>query len=139
LESTREGEPTVSYSHKRVIIIEPVADSRPVKKFFANDLALSKALADSPLGRAGIAKFNKNLGRKILVITLEDKPSIELSTLLSITVLVTWTIKCQLPVNPSKSLGVIRPMGEDISNEELAEALGLAGYDGAVAEREREN
>jgi len=77
-----------SDSFGRVIIIEPVADARPVEKFFSNDLALSKALAESLFGRAGIAKFSKNLGRKILVITLEDKPGVEMSALLSTTT--TW-------------------------------------------------
>ncbi len=119
----------------RVVIVEPVADDRPVEKFFSNDIALSKALAESPFGRAGIAKFNKNLGRKLLVITLQDEPGIEISVLLNTTQLGSWTIKCRVPINHSKSVGVIGPMGEDVTNEELAEALALAGYTGATAER----
>jgi hypothetical protein len=58
LETTREGKSAASDPLKRVIIIEPVAAARPVEKFFANDLAFSKALADF-FDRARIAKFNK--------------------------------------------------------------------------------
>ena len=139
LELTKERESLApsynSTGSERVIIIEPVADAHPVEKFFSNDLALSRALADSPFGRAGIAKFSKNLGRKILVIALKDEPEVGMSALLSVTQLGSWTIKCRVPVNHCKSVGVIGPMGEDVTNNELAEALDLAGYSGVSAER----
>jgi hypothetical protein len=74
-----------SSSTSKVIIIEPVADDRPVEKFFANDIVLSKALARSLFDRAGIAKFSKNLGCKILVLTSKDEPELEMSVLLRTT------------------------------------------------------
>ena len=72
---------------------------------------------------------------QILVVTLEGEPGVEMSVLLSTTQLGSWTIKCHVPVNHSKSIGVIGPMGKNIANEELAEALALAGHTGATADR----
>jgi hypothetical protein len=131
----QETEPAAPNSYGKVIIIEPVADTHPVEKFFSNDLTLSKALADSPFGRAGIAGFSKNLGRKILVVTFERELGTGMTSLLNINRLASWTIKCRLPVNLVRSVGVIGPLGEDVLNEDLAEALVLAGHNGATAER----
>ena len=46
-----------------------------------------------------------------------------------------WTIKCCLPINFTKSIGVIGPIGNDISGGDLEEALALAGFGGSTAER----
>jgi hypothetical protein len=66
---------------------------------------------------------------------LKDEPEVEMSVLLSTIQLGSWTIKCHVPMNHSKSIGVIGPMGKDIANEELAEALAIAGRTGITAER----
>jgi len=131
----QKTEPAAPNLFGKVIIIEPVADTHPVDKFFSNDLTLSKALADSPFGRAGIAGFSKNLGHKILVVTFERELGTGMASLLNINRLASWTIKCRLPVNLVRSVGVIGPLGEDVSKEDLAEALVLAGHSGATAER----
>ena len=130
-----EIEPDMTNSLGKVIIVEPVADTRPVEKFFSNDLTLSKALASSPFGRAGIAGVSKNLGRRILVITLEKEPGEMMPSLLEVNQLASWTIKCRLPVNFTKSIGVIGPLGNDVSGGDLEEALALAGFGGCTAER----
>jgi hypothetical protein len=43
-----------------VLLVEPIPDERPISKFFSNDLALSKALATSPFGKAGIFQIRKD-------------------------------------------------------------------------------
>jgi hypothetical protein len=53
-----EIEPTAPNSYWKVIIIEPVAYTLSVDEYFSNDLTVSKALADSSYGRAGIAGFS---------------------------------------------------------------------------------
>ena len=58
-----------------------------------------------------------------------------MASLLNINRLASWAIKCRLPVNLVRSVGVIGPLGEDVSKEDLAEALVLAGHSGATAER----
>jgi len=130
-----ESELAASSSFGKVIIIEPVAGAHPVDKFFSNDLTLSKALANSPFGRAGIAGFSKNLGQKILVVTFERELCTEVASLLRINQLASWNIKCRLPVSFVRSVGVIGPLGEDVLNEDLVEALVLAGHSNATAER----
>jgi hypothetical protein len=130
-----ETEPAAPNSYGKVIIIEPFADTHPVDKFFSNDLTLSKALADSPFGRAGIAGFSKNLVHQILVATFERELGTGMSCLLNINLLALWTIKCHLPVNLVRSVGVIGPLGEDVLNKDLAEALVLARHSNAMAER----
>ncbi|KAF2363394.1 hypothetical protein FHG87_005842 [Trinorchestia longiramus] len=41
-------------------------------KFFANDLAISKVLAGSDLGKEGVANIRKNIERKVLVVTMTE-------------------------------------------------------------------
>jgi hypothetical protein len=129
-----ETECAAPNSYGKVIIIEPLADTHLVDKFFSNDLTLSKALADSLFARAGIAGFSKNLGRKILV-SFERELRTGMSSLLNINWFASWTIKCCLPVNFARSVCVIGPLGEDVLNEDLAEALVLAGHRGTMVER----
>jgi hypothetical protein len=126
---------TTNNSLGKVIVIEPIADLCPVEKFFSNDLTLSKALANSPFGKAGIATVSKNLSRKILVITFEKEPGFSMASLLKVDQLASWKIRCRLPVNLTKSVGVIGPLGDDVSNNDLSEALALAGYNDVTAER----
>ncbi|KAF2365173.1 CCR4-NOT transcription complex subunit 11 [Trinorchestia longiramus] len=55
-----------------IILVEPsMEDEAKTKKILANDVALSKALANSALGIAGISNIKKNLGRNILVVTMK--------------------------------------------------------------------
>ena len=122
-QENEEIEPTTSNnSLGRVVIIEPIADLCPVEKFFSNDLTLSKALANSPFGKAGISMVNKNLSRKILVVTFEKEPGCRMATLLKVDQLASWKIRCCLPVNLTKSVGVIGPLGGDVANNDLSEA-----------------
>ncbi|KAF2356804.1 hypothetical protein FHG87_012441 [Trinorchestia longiramus] len=44
-------------------------------------------------------------------------------------------VKCWLSASQSTSVGIIGPFDEDISNEDLTEALKEAGFNGAVVER----
>ncbi|KAF2364085.1 hypothetical protein FHG87_005157 [Trinorchestia longiramus] len=55
-----------------IILMEPsLEDEAKNEKFLANDMALSKALANSAFGTAGISNIKKNLGRNILVVTMK--------------------------------------------------------------------
>lgn len=125
-----------------VILIEPVSlvdggDPQPsqvdLKRFLSNDLVLSKALANSLLGRTGIASISKNIARNLLVVTMKASPDV--SRLLEVEKLGSWRVKCRLPANHATSVGVIGPFGGEVSNEELTEALTSEGYQGAIAER----
>jgi hypothetical protein len=131
----RESELAASSLSGDVIIIEPVADAQLVDKFFSNDLTLSKALAESPFGRAGIAGFSKNLGQKIIVVTFERELGTEMASLLRINQLASWNIKCHLLVSFVRSVGVIGPLGKDVSTEDLVEALVPARHRNATVER----
>jgi hypothetical protein len=79
--------------------------------------------------------MSKNLGRKILVITFQNEPGDKMPTLLKVNQLASWKIKCRLPINFTKLVGVIGPLGDDISDSDLNEALALAGFGTATAER----
>jgi hypothetical protein len=76
------------------IIVEPLANEKPVSKFFSNDVALGKALVDSPFGRAGIEKISKNLKHNLLVITLKQTAFITDKVLLSVSKIGSWNVKC---------------------------------------------
>ncbi|KAF2345237.1 Ribonuclease H domain [Trinorchestia longiramus] len=116
-----------------VVLVQPV-DDPPNKSFLSNEVKLAKALAASTFGNWGIGKITKNLGRNLLVITM-DRHYEDPSELLKTTEIGPWKVKCRLPANQSTSVGVIGPFGEDTSNEDLTEALKEAGFEVALAER----
>ena len=118
-----------------VVIIEPVPDERPITKFLANDLALSKALATSYFGTIGVKGVQKNVGKNLLIVTMDMQDSKCLAELLSTSQIGSWKVKCQLPLNHTVSAGVIGPFGDETLEEELTQELQLAGYDGATAVR----
>ncbi|KAF2354681.1 hypothetical protein FHG87_014563 [Trinorchestia longiramus] len=116
-----------------VVLVQPVDDPTN-KSFLSNEIKLAKALAASNFGNWSIDKINKNLGRNLLVVTMErhyDNPS----ELLKITEIGPWKVKYRLPASQSTSVGVIGPFNKDTSNEDLTEALKDAGFNGAGAER----
>lgn len=136
------SEPTIdiSDSNPKIIIIEPVPDSdgpnaRPLHKFFANEISTSTALANSPFGKAGISHITRNPKRQLLVVTMKKDCPTNLNHLLQITNLGSWQVKCRLPLNQTICAGVIGPVGEDISNEELTTALRESGNTDVTAER----
>ncbi|KAF2354350.1 Palmitoyltransferase DHHC domain [Trinorchestia longiramus] len=116
-----------------VVLVQPV-DDPPNKSFLSNEIKLAKALAASTFGNWGIGKITKNLGRNLLVVTM-DRHYEDPLELLKITEIGPWKVKCQFPANQSTSVGVIGPFGEYTSNEDLTEALKEAGFKGALAER----
>ncbi|KAF2356681.1 Endonuclease/exonuclease/phosphatase [Trinorchestia longiramus] len=116
-----------------VVLVQPVDDPTN-KSFLSNEIKLAKALAASTFGNWGIGKITKNLGRNLLVVTM-DRHYEDPSELLKITEIGPWKVKCRLPASQSPSVGVIGPFGADTSNEDLTEALKEAGFKGALAER----
>ncbi|KAF2355924.1 Ribonuclease H domain [Trinorchestia longiramus] len=118
-----------------IILVEPsMEDEAKNKKFLANDLALSKALANSAFGKAGISYVKKNQGRNILVVTMK-KHYEDVSPFLIVLEIGAWKVKCHLPANQITSVGAIGPFGKDTSSEELTEALIDAGFGGVTVER----
>ncbi|KAF2368491.1 hypothetical protein FHG87_000743 [Trinorchestia longiramus] len=118
-----------------IILVEPsMEDEAKNKKILANDVALSKALADSALGIAGISNIKKILGRNILAVTMK-KHYEDVSPFLSVLEIGAWEVKCRLPANQITSVGAIGPFGKDTSSEELTEALIDAGFGGVKVER----
>ncbi|KAF2359383.1 hypothetical protein FHG87_009860 [Trinorchestia longiramus] len=116
-----------------IILVEPsMEDEAKNKKNLANDVALSKALANSALGIAGIS--NKNLDRNILVVTMK-KHYEDVSPFMSVLEIGAWKVKCRLPANQITSVGAIWPFGKDTSSEELTEVLIDAGFGGVTVER----
>ena len=125
-----------------VILVEPVeqldsgdsqATQPDVTQFLSNDLALSKALANSLFGKTGITNMSKNTARNLLVLTMKNTEKV--SSLLEIESLGPWKVKCRLPANHTTSIGVIGPFGKGVTNEELTQALTFEGHQGATAER----
>ena len=119
---------------KRVILVEPIADHRPVSKFFGNPLALSKALALTALGRAGIANMVINSRQQLLVLTLTPS-SVSLTSLLQVDNIGSWAVRCRLPLHNTSSMGVIGPLGEDTTDDEVTAALHEGGFVDATAYR----
>lgn len=122
-----------SETNTKVVIIEPVADpdgpgARPLSKFFSNEIALSAALTNSPFGKAGIGHISRNPRRQLLVVTMKGDSPEDLTQLLRVTRLGSWNVKCRLPVNQTMSTGVIGPLGEDVSDEELTSVLRDSGH-----------
>ncbi|KAF2346676.1 hypothetical protein FHG87_022567, partial [Trinorchestia longiramus] len=130
----REVNPNNSTSMEATVVLVQPVDDPTNKSFLSNKIKLAKALAASTFGNWGIGKITKNLGRNLLVITM-DRHYEDPSELLKTTEIGPWKVKCQLPANQSTSVGVIGPFGEDTSNEDLTEALKEAGFKGALAER----
>ena len=102
-----------------VVIIEPVPDERPITKFLANYLALSKALATSYFGTIGVKGVQKNVGKNLLIVTMDMQDSKCLAELLSTSQIGSWKVKCRLPLNHTVSAGVIGPFGDETLEEEL--------------------
>ncbi|KAF2355367.1 Ribosomal protein S24/S35 mitochondrial conserved domain [Trinorchestia longiramus] len=118
-----------------IILVEPsMEDEAKNKKVLANDLALSKGLANSAFGKASISYTKKDLGRNILVVTMK-KHYEDVSPFLSVLEIGAWKVKCCLPANQITSVGAIGPFGKDTSSEELTEALIDAGFGGVTVER----
>ena len=59
---------------KKVLIIESIEDltdeQRPVKKFFFNDLALTRSIYKSIIGKASI-DISININRKLVIVEFE--------------------------------------------------------------------
>ncbi|KAF2356790.1 hypothetical protein FHG87_012454 [Trinorchestia longiramus] len=118
-----------------IILVEPsMEDEAKNKKNLANDVALSKALANFALGIPGISNMKKNLGRNILVVTMK-KHYEDVSSFLSVLEIGAWKVKCRLPANQITSVVAIGPFGKDTSSEELTEALIDAGFGGVTMKR----
>jgi hypothetical protein len=68
--------------HNPTILVEPVPQhdsgdtELDVTRFLSNDLALSKALANSLFGKTGIASMSKNTAQNLLVIAMESLENI---------------------------------------------------------------
>ena len=83
----------------------------------------------------GISHFSKNSKRQLLVVTVKGDAPNDLTQLLQVTKLGSWSVKCRLPLNQTMCSGVIGPFGEDISDEELTAALKESGHKDVSAAR----
>jgi hypothetical protein len=114
----RNSAENIKSPQNSIILTEPVSlldgvDPQPsqieINRFLANDLVLSKALANSAFGRAGISSVVKNNARNLLVLIMKTPEDISL--LLEVKELGLWKIKCRLLVCHTTSVGIIGPFG----------------------------
>ena len=120
---------TPQQDKNKTIIIEPQDDHREAKMFFANETTLTKMIKASPLSKVEIININKNLTKKLLIITIKSEYNIE--ELLKLKQLGDWNINCRLPMSLSYSKGVIGPLGLQNTEEEIKNEL-KAKYDNIV-------
>ncbi|KAF2359492.1 hypothetical protein FHG87_009752 [Trinorchestia longiramus] len=59
----------------------------------------------------------------------------DVSPFLSVAEIGAWKVKCRLPADQTTSVGAIGPFREDITSEELTEALSDDGFEGVTVER----
>ena len=110
-----------------VIIIEPIADSRPVSKFLANDVAIARSVQLSPF-HPFLLDTRKNYSKNLLVLTLNASTS-DMDKLLLVKTLGDWTISCRLPQMLNSSRGLMGPIGLDSDLSELKGMLSDAHPD----------
>ena len=103
-----------------VIIVEPIADSRPVSKFLANDVAIARSVQLSPF-HPFLIDTRKNYSKNLLVLTLNASAS-DMDQLLLVKSLGDWTVSCRLPQMLHSSRGLMGPVGLD---SDLAELKGM--------------
>ena len=99
----------------KTIIIEPDDESN----IFNNEMKLYKALKRSLLGEVGIVGVTKNITRKIIIVKLKNTPINKMEEIIGIKQIGEWKVNCRLPLNQSKSVGVIGPIGVDTNLEEF--------------------
>ena len=96
-----------------MLIIEPVEDlsgeHRPIKKFFANYLALTKIIYKSDIGKPNIQNININYNRKLVIVKFKTYKSNEnfLSKFIKISVIGNWKVNCRLPRSQAITYRVI--------------------------------
>lgn len=126
-----------SNQENSTIIIEPQpCENNPdITLFFRNEIAIARAIKLSAFGTSGIINVTKNIQRKVLVIKTEPLRNGTLADLLETKQLGNWKIKCRLPKTQTVTYGVIGPLGQDVTNEELTEILIDQGYPVNIALR----
>ena len=90
-------------AEKKVLIIEPIEDltdeQRPVKKFFSNDLALTRSIYKSIIGKASIDNISININGKLVVVEFKHDKTNEIffPAFLKLTNIGQWKVSCRLP------------------------------------------
>lgn len=133
--SSPSPSPSDGVGRSSVVLIEPLEDEIPVAKFFSNDLKMAKLIAESPFGEAGIERLSTNRRLNIAVVTMKPGMDASLSSLLSISRLGDWRVRCRVPQRFSLTYGVIGPFGEEITGAEIMEELQQRGHDVVSANR----
>ena len=110
---------------ENIIIIKPREDQ--CKKFFADNVKIFRLLQKSVFGEAGILENRKNLKKEVQVVKIKDKNKIE--TILQITKLGEFDVKCSIPIGRSDNqhIGVIGPIGTETDLDELQEIIKFEG------------
>ena len=123
-----------------VLIIEPVVDmsdeKRPLKKFFANDIALTKLIYNSILCQIKIDNISINSNRKIVIVKFKSDVTNKLffPGFLKLSNIGQWKVSCRLTRSLAVTYGVIGPFGEDVTDD-LTLELREAGYSDVIATR----
>jgi hypothetical protein len=119
---TSSNNPEKSASVKGRAVIVHVKGTEDEKRLFVGkSLKLSKILNDSEFGKAGIEKVNVNFKNQSVTIILKSIENI--NNLLKVNKIGNYNVECTQPISHTQYLGVIKPIGQDTTVEEVMEAL----------------
>jgi hypothetical protein len=111
-----------------VILIEPISDNvNPAAKFFGNDIAMSRGIKSSLFGQAIITEISKNINRQIVTVKLDKRSSDMVPDLLKVDNIGSWKVACRLPRAKTATYGVIGPLGQDVTDDEVMMSLRESG------------
>jgi hypothetical protein len=99
----------------------------PAAKFFGNDIAISKGIKSSLFGQAVITEISKNINRQIVIVKLDKRNITMVPDILNIDNIGSWKVACRLPRAKTATHGVIGPLGQDVTNDEVMVSLRKSG------------
>lgn len=105
----------------------------PRPSFFSNSFVLAKALNASLFGEVGVDHLT--IDRSQCLLSVHLKHSRSLPELLGVNTLGQRSVKCRLPRRFVFSYGVVGPLGDDTTDEEVTDELRRSGHEDAVASR----
>jgi hypothetical protein len=106
-----------------IVIVEPIGSDIEQSQFLGRSIEIVKLVDRSIFGKVGYANMRVNFKKKHLVIELKSAAS--MGSVLEITELGRWRVKCHQPISHVTSYGVIHPVGLETSLEEIQESLNL--------------
>ena len=101
----------------KVIVVQPIGDDIEVQKYIRDPVKVSNAIEESEFGSVELEEVITNPRRGTVTVVVKDREAVE--GLLKVDKLGIWKVRCFQPVTHTTVYGVIGPIAEDNTEEQV--------------------